>query len=175
LRSTASFDDRALPSELPLSVGAATIEFIFGKHYNIANPAEWATLIPPNQGRVTLGEQEFDVAMYTDLQCLDTIRAAYVQMRDGSSVRSEAAEACLGHLRQAILCTADIRWSPRGSSARTESVRCWARWRPANIWITSVAIGCRCESLWNRIRRSRYIVGNGCTLHMRHNRVQNLH
>ncbi|KAJ7302446.1 hypothetical protein DFH08DRAFT_945649 [Mycena albidolilacea] len=110
----ASLNNAPLPSELPLTVGDATLEFIFGKHYNITNDAEWATLIPPNQGRVRLGaeEEEFDVAMYTDLQCLDTIRAAYVRMRDGSRVPSPAAEACLGHVRQTILCTADITLEP---------------------------------------------------------------
>ncbi|KAJ7881918.1 hypothetical protein B0H13DRAFT_930899 [Mycena leptocephala] len=110
----ASLDNGPLPSELPLTVRAATLEFIFGKHYNIVNDAEWATLIPPNRGRVRLGagQEEFDVAMYTDLQCLDTIRAAYVSMRDGARVPSPAAEACLGHMRQAILCTADITLEP---------------------------------------------------------------
>ncbi|KAF7358518.1 hypothetical protein MVEN_00902700 [Mycena venus] len=110
----ASLDNGPLPSELPLTVNAATLEFIFGKHYNIVDGAEWATLIPPNSGRVRLGadQEEFDVGMYTDLQCLDTIRAAYVSMRDGARVPSPAAEACLGHIRQAILCTADITLEP---------------------------------------------------------------
>ncbi|KAJ6535096.1 hypothetical protein B0H19DRAFT_1383331 [Mycena capillaripes] len=112
----ASLDNGPLPSELPLTVGAATLEFVFGKHYNIVNEAEWATLIPANRGRVRLGlgdaKEEFDVAMYSDLECLDTIRAAYVSMRDGARVPSPAAEACLGHIRQAILCTADITLEP---------------------------------------------------------------
>ncbi|KAJ7302454.1 hypothetical protein DFH08DRAFT_977874 [Mycena albidolilacea] len=118
LRQTAgaytSLDNEPLPSELPLAVGAVTLEFIFGKHYNIVNDAEWATLIPSNHGRVRLGvdQKEFDVAMYTDLQCLDTIRAAYVSMRGGSHVAFSAAEACLGHIRQTILCTADITLEP---------------------------------------------------------------
>ncbi|KAJ7654238.1 hypothetical protein B0H17DRAFT_886955, partial [Mycena rosella] len=99
---------------LPISLGTATLEFLFGKHYNIANDADWATLVPSNHGRVRLGaaQEEFDVAMYTDLECLDTIRAAYVVMRDGARVRSEAAEACLGQIRQAILCTADTTLEP---------------------------------------------------------------
>jgi hypothetical protein len=111
---SASFDNKPLRTELPLTVGPATLEFIFGQHYNIANEAEWATLIPANHGRVRLGAdlQEFDVAMYTDLQCLATIRAAYASMRDGARVASPAAEACLGQIRQAILCTADITLEP---------------------------------------------------------------
>lgn len=62
--------------------------------------------------RLGAAQEEFDVGMYTDLQCLDTIRAAYVSMRDGARVPSPAAEACLGHVRQAILCTADITLEP---------------------------------------------------------------
>ncbi|KAJ7110770.1 hypothetical protein C8R43DRAFT_1139219 [Mycena crocata] len=110
----ASLDQQPLASELPISVGAATLEFVFGKHYNIENDTEWATLIPPHSGRVKLGEmqQEFDVAVYTDLQCLDTIRATYIKVRAGENERSEAAEACLGQIRQAILCTADITLEP---------------------------------------------------------------
>ncbi|KAJ6632227.1 hypothetical protein B0H10DRAFT_1723479, partial [Mycena sp. CBHHK59/15] len=105
---------------LPMSVGLATLEFIFGPYYNIANANEWATLLPPNQGRVRLGsaQQEFDIAMYTDLQCLDTVRAAFVQMRDGASVPSVAAEECLGQIRQAILCTADITLEPTTIACR---------------------------------------------------------
>ncbi|KAJ7605368.1 hypothetical protein DFH06DRAFT_258843 [Mycena polygramma] len=110
----ASLDNGPLPSELPLTVGAATLEFVFGRHYNITHDAEWATLIPANHGRVKLGaaQEEFDVGMYTDLRCLDTIRAAYVNMRDGATAPSPAAEACFGHIRQAITCTADITLEP---------------------------------------------------------------
>ncbi|KAJ7901281.1 hypothetical protein B0H13DRAFT_1622141, partial [Mycena leptocephala] len=99
---------------LPLTIGVATLEFIFGQHYNIADEAEWATLIPANHSRVRLGAdlQEFDVAMYTDLQCLATIRGAYASMGDGARVASPAAEACLGQIGQAILCTADITLEP---------------------------------------------------------------
>ncbi|KAJ6632223.1 hypothetical protein B0H10DRAFT_1937891 [Mycena sp. CBHHK59/15] len=113
-RANSSLEEWPLASELPISIGPATLEFIFGKHYNIADEAEWATLIPPNQGRVKLGHprQEFDIAMYSDLRCLDTIRAAYVKMRDGASIPSPAAEECLGQIRQAILCTADITLEP---------------------------------------------------------------
>ncbi|KAJ7487018.1 hypothetical protein FB451DRAFT_775893 [Mycena latifolia] len=105
--SPASFSAQHLPSELPLTVDNAVLEFVFGQHYNIENDTDWATLTPPHYGRVKLGEQEFDVGMYSDMECLDTIRAAYVAMRGGAQLRSEAAEMCLGQIRQAILCTAD--------------------------------------------------------------------
>ncbi|KAJ7457394.1 hypothetical protein FB451DRAFT_1047399, partial [Mycena latifolia] len=99
---------------LPLSVGSATLEFISGKHYNIANASEWATLVPPHHGRVKLGspQQEFDIAIYSDIECLDTIRNAFITMRDGSGAPSKAAEECLGQIRQAILCTADLTLEP---------------------------------------------------------------
>ncbi|KAJ7101440.1 hypothetical protein B0H15DRAFT_816104 [Mycena belliarum] len=102
-----SFTGAPLPSELPLSLAPAALEFVFGMHYNIENTTEWATLVPPNHGRVRLAGAEYDIAMYRDLECLDTIRTAYVAMRGGARVRSTAAEACLGQIRQAILCTAD--------------------------------------------------------------------
>ncbi|KAJ7187310.1 hypothetical protein C8R46DRAFT_1025187 [Mycena filopes] len=127
----ASPDNAPLPSELPLTVNPAVLEFVFGVHYNITNAAEWATLVPPHQGRVRLpvnGEEEeegeFDVGMYTDLRCLDTIRAAYVQMRDGASVRAPDAEACLGHIRQAVLCAADITLEPAHLSCAEDAGVC---------------------------------------------------
>ncbi|KAJ7641812.1 hypothetical protein FB45DRAFT_1022543 [Roridomyces roridus] len=113
-RSSLNIDEHPLDSELPLPIGAATLEFIFGKHYDIADSTAWATLFPHPEhgGRVRLEDKEFDVGMYTDLKCLDVIRSAYVRMRSGAQVRDEAAEACLGHIRQAILCTADITLEP---------------------------------------------------------------
>lgn len=109
-----SLRNTPLASELPISLDTVALMFQFGKHYDISKDAEWATLIPSNRGRVRLGspQQEFDIALYSDLQCLDTIRAAFVQMRDGSSIRSPEAEHCLGIIRQAILCTGDITLEP---------------------------------------------------------------
>ncbi|KAF7295729.1 hypothetical protein MIND_01113500 [Mycena indigotica] len=47
------------------------------------------------------------------MRCLDVIRAAFVRMRDtGSTERDERAEACSGHIRQGIACTADITLKP---------------------------------------------------------------
>ncbi|KAJ7776912.1 hypothetical protein DFH07DRAFT_877083 [Mycena maculata] len=101
-------------SELPLSVGSTVFTFVFGKQYHYENDTEWATLIPPYHGHVKLGspQLEFGVAMYSDLQCLDTVRHAIVQMRNGSTTSSRAAEDCFGQLRQAIDCTADITLEP---------------------------------------------------------------
>ncbi|KAJ6458059.1 hypothetical protein C8R47DRAFT_1203310 [Mycena vitilis] len=104
----------ALASELPLSVNHQTFKFIFGKHYDLVNDTEWASLIPPFNGNVKLASppQEFGVGMFSDLHCLDAIRRALVQMRDGTSVPFEGAEHCFGQLRQAVDCTADITLEP---------------------------------------------------------------
>ncbi|KAJ6590668.1 hypothetical protein DFH09DRAFT_976151, partial [Mycena vulgaris] len=107
-------DEPPLASELPLSVRPAVLKFVFGEHYHYENDTEWATLVPPHHGHVKLGSSqlEFGVAMYSDLQCLDTVRQSIVQMRDGSTAPSRVTEDCLGQLRQAIDCTADITLEP---------------------------------------------------------------
>ncbi|KAJ4474869.1 hypothetical protein J3R30DRAFT_618101 [Lentinula aciculospora] len=107
-------------SELPMTVNHAVLNFLFAQHYEITNDSEWATLIPSKGGRVHLPSTErppssgnnFEVALYHDLHCLDVIRSVFVSMRDGSSAYSPEAEECLGTIRQATLCTADITLEP---------------------------------------------------------------
>ncbi|KAF7295719.1 hypothetical protein MIND_01112400 [Mycena indigotica] len=139
--------------QLPLTVQPATLKFVFGEHYNITKPEEWASLIPPHDGRVRLGEgAEFGVGMYQDMRCLDVIRAAFVRMRDtGSTERDERAEACFGHIRQAIACTADITLEPAkvkcSKDEETGKVVC-----PV---ISAVATGNRVDHRcrdWNQVR-----------------------
>ncbi|KAJ3787222.1 hypothetical protein GGU11DRAFT_743395 [Lentinula aff. detonsa] len=108
-----------LTSELPLTVNPAVLNFLFAQHYEITNDSEWATLLPNKGSRVRLPskqqrsmEDDFEVALYHDLHCLDVIRSVFVSMRDGSSAHSPEAEECLGTIRQAILCTADITLEP---------------------------------------------------------------
>lgn len=90
------------------------LKFRFGVHYNITDDVEWSTLIPRNHGRVRLGstQTEFNVALYADLECLNTIRAVFVAMQDGQHIQSLEAERCLHVIRQSILCTADITLEP---------------------------------------------------------------
>jgi len=107
--------DAPLASELPLSVEPAILEFISEQHYHIENDSEWATLVPAHGARVRLGaspREEWDVALFSDLACLDVVRRAFLQMRDGAIAASPAAETCLGQLRQAIVCTADTTLEP---------------------------------------------------------------
>ncbi|KAJ7203062.1 hypothetical protein GGX14DRAFT_369707, partial [Mycena pura] len=99
---------------LPLSVEPAILEFISEERYHIENDTEWATLVPAHRARVRLGAppQELGVALFSDLACLDVVRRAFLQMRSGAIAASPAAEACLGQLRQAIVCTADSTLEP---------------------------------------------------------------
>ncbi|KAJ7225114.1 hypothetical protein B0H12DRAFT_1240693 [Mycena haematopus] len=67
--------DALIASEKALAVEHAVLEFNFGKHYNITDDAEWATLLPPHKGRVKLGipPEEFDVGLFGYLACLEPI------------------------------------------------------------------------------------------------------
>ncbi|KAF8190960.1 hypothetical protein K438DRAFT_2018415 [Mycena galopus ATCC 62051] len=106
--------DSPLALEMPLLVEPAAFVFDFGKHYNIAADEEWASLIPPHKGHVRLGvsRQEFDVGLYSDLACLDTIRRAFILLRNGAHQPFAEAEACLGQIRQAIMCNSDLTLEP---------------------------------------------------------------
>ncbi|KAJ6483143.1 hypothetical protein C8R45DRAFT_830520 [Mycena sanguinolenta] len=101
---------------MPLQVEHAVLDFIFEKHYNITDNAEWATLLPPHNGRVRVGilEQEFNVGMFSDLGCLENIRRAFLLLREGTRdpLLEVGAEACLGQMRQAIMCNSDLTLEP---------------------------------------------------------------
>ncbi|KAJ4473265.1 hypothetical protein C8J55DRAFT_519024 [Lentinula edodes] len=104
-------------SELPMTVNPAVLNFMLAQHYEITNVSEWATLVPHKGSRVRFPskssfEDDFEVALFHDLHCLDVIRDVFVSMRDGSSAHSPEAEECLGTIRQAILCAADITLEP---------------------------------------------------------------
>ncbi|KAJ3825045.1 hypothetical protein EV361DRAFT_950156 [Lentinula raphanica] len=105
-----------LALELPLPLNPVVLNFLFAQHYEITNDTEWATLIPDKGTHVHLpshhSSQEFEVALYHDLHCLNIIRSVFVSMRDGSTAHSPEAEQCLGTIRQAILCTADVTLEP---------------------------------------------------------------
>lgn len=105
--------DAPLASEAPLAVQHAALEFAFGKHYNITADAEWDTLLPPHGAQITLESEEFDVGLFSDLGCLQTIRHAFLLLRNGATGESfAAAEACLGQIRQAIMCNSDLTLEP---------------------------------------------------------------
>ncbi|KAJ7264755.1 hypothetical protein C8J57DRAFT_1069776 [Mycena rebaudengoi] len=99
---------------MPFPVKLAVLDFNFGKHYNITDNDEWATLVPPHNGRIKLGipPEEFDVGLYSDLTCLDTIRRAFLRLRDGAREQFVEAETCLGQMRQAIMCNSDLTLEP---------------------------------------------------------------
>ncbi|KAF7357318.1 hypothetical protein MSAN_01327400 [Mycena sanguinolenta] len=118
--------DVPFASEMPLPVEHAVLHFNFAKHYNITDDAEWATLLPANNGRIKLGvaQEEFDVGLFSDLACLENIRRAFLLLRDGAREPVPEAEACLGQMRQSIMCNA-------GASERR--VRCRRQVRPSGV------------------------------------------
>jgi hypothetical protein len=62
---------------------------------------------------VLLGEERlsFDVSMWHQIHCLNSIRAVLLYGDDGS----DHTEHCFHHLRQAILCAADTNPEPGGT------------------------------------------------------------
>ncbi|KAJ7806424.1 hypothetical protein B0H14DRAFT_2875704 [Mycena olivaceomarginata] len=116
--------DAPLASEAPLAVQHAALEFAFGKHYNITADAEWDTLLPPHGAQITLGSEEFDVGLFSDLGCLQTIRHAFLLLRNGATGESfAAAEACL-------VCDAEEKCAPAATGDHVaHRCRNWAQVR----------------------------------------------
>ncbi|KAJ7696863.1 hypothetical protein B0H14DRAFT_3039899 [Mycena olivaceomarginata] len=100
--------DAPLASEAPLANSPSeTLQ------HHITADAEWDTLLPPHGAQITLGSEEFDVGLFSDLGCLQTIRDAFLLLRNGATGESfAAAEACLGQIRQAIMCNSDLTLEP---------------------------------------------------------------
>lgn len=115
LTETIAYEGNDYPSELPLQLDRIVVEFDYGAHYALAAADEWASMFPTNKGRIHLGFEGrmFDIAMYQQLQCLNSLRAAYVAVHDENYPLSHPpanfteAERCIDKLRQAILCTSD--------------------------------------------------------------------
>ncbi|KAK0207018.1 hypothetical protein DFS33DRAFT_1318472 [Desarmillaria ectypa] len=107
--------------ELPERINDAVLRFEFG-NYSITSDDEWASLFPPHGGQVLLDGSKYDVSLYLQLRCLDTVRVAFVTLRDvfngQSTVRTidsvdfKETEYCLDVLRQTVICTADITLEP---------------------------------------------------------------
>ncbi|CAK5283742.1 unnamed protein product [Mycena citricolor] len=119
------------PGELPLASPHThtALEFDLGAHhYNITDAGSWTSLVPAYGGHIWLrpnagsparsGENEYAVGLFSDLRCLDVIRAAFVSLRDASGPSVISAEqevdvdGCLGQIRQAIRCASDITIEP---------------------------------------------------------------
>ncbi|PBK93870.1 hypothetical protein ARMGADRAFT_1029742 [Armillaria gallica] len=107
--------------EFPERVNDAVLRFEFG-NYSITSDDEWASLFPPHSGQVILDGSKYDVSLYLQLKCLDTVRLAFVTLRDGfnggspshtiDSVDFKETEHCLDVLRQTVICIADITLEP---------------------------------------------------------------
>lgn len=107
--------------EFPERINDAVLRFDFG-NYSITSDDEWASLFPPHGGQVLLDGIRYDVSLYLQLKCLDTVRVAFVTLRDmfngGSpahaidSIDFKETEYCLDVLRQTVICIADITMEP---------------------------------------------------------------
>ncbi|KAG7440963.1 uncharacterized protein BT62DRAFT_997440 [Guyanagaster necrorhizus] len=108
-------------SELPERINDAVLRFQFG-NYSITSDDEWASLTPPHGGQILLDGSKYDVSLYLQLRCLNTVRVAFVTLRDVfngeslardiNSIDSKETEYCLDVLRQTVQCTADITLEP---------------------------------------------------------------
>lgn len=83
--------------------------------FPITSDEDWATLFPPNQGKVRLEAfpgQEFVVALYQQLHCLDVVRIAFLKLHATPSKTKLAnfteADQCIEQLLQTILCHGDL-------------------------------------------------------------------
>ncbi|PCH32999.1 hypothetical protein WOLCODRAFT_92766 [Wolfiporia cocos MD-104 SS10] len=67
---------------------------------------DWTSVFsfPQGHGSVRLGSEgrEYNVSMFQQLECLNTLRLAMIHGPDSKSGR------CLNYLRQAVLCASDI-------------------------------------------------------------------
>ncbi|KAG7447660.1 uncharacterized protein BT62DRAFT_1004419 [Guyanagaster necrorhizus] len=107
--------------DLTERINDAVLRFEFG-NYSITSDDEWATLFPPHGGQIMLNGSKYDVSLYLQLKCLDTVRVTFVALRDVFNDESPARAIdsvdfketgyCLDVLRQTVLCTADVTLEP---------------------------------------------------------------
>ncbi|KAH9830019.1 uncharacterized protein C8Q71DRAFT_799565 [Rhodofomes roseus] len=99
------------PRELPVQLDFVGMTFENSEHYRATGDldtwTEWQTLthmFPQGHASVRLGPEgrEFNVSMFTQLECIETLRQALIY---GPNARSGI---CLNYLRQAVLCASDI-------------------------------------------------------------------
>ncbi|KAH9931868.1 uncharacterized protein B0H18DRAFT_988312 [Fomitopsis serialis] len=126
-------------------------------HYKITGDlntwTEWQTLthmFPQGHPSVRLGPEgrEFNVSMFTQLQCIDTLRQALIYGPNAHSGQ------CLNYLRQAVLCSSDITIDAmdakdeKGNLIGTDGVgsthvcRDWSRNQKGPLWDSST-LRCR--------------------------------
>ncbi|KAF8889847.1 hypothetical protein BD779DRAFT_1519248 [Infundibulicybe gibba] len=112
-----SYIGEDFPAELPLQDDKDVALRFSNNGYAITNDWAWSTLVP-GDGRVQLGPDGrlFDVAMYQQLRCLNSIRVAYLANHARPSPMElpniPEAESCFDTLRQSVLCAADITLDP---------------------------------------------------------------
>lgn len=116
--------DHDFPLELPTKIDVVNMMVNFTDRYAIEAHGEWDALGLPRRGRVQLGpnHRTFDVGMFQQLECLDTVRRSYVTLYaessggGGTHVSDTSGqievERCLEIIRLAVLCAADTTLEP---------------------------------------------------------------
>jgi len=97
------------PRELPLRLDPVAITIHDSDKYTISGVyswLNWQTLFEFPQGttavKLGLEGQEFELAMFNQLRCVEVLRVALINGPDGESGQ------CLNLLRQAVLCASDL-------------------------------------------------------------------
>ncbi|KAF7329184.1 hypothetical protein MKEN_00179000 [Mycena kentingensis (nom. inval.)] len=85
----------------------------YGLNGTVAD-AQWASLLPSNDGILQFGDRQFMLSMVHQLRCLDIIRRDYVAgwqgtRRTPNGETSEQTLHCLNYIRQMVLCRGDRR------------------------------------------------------------------
>ncbi|KAF8889857.1 hypothetical protein BD779DRAFT_1438957, partial [Infundibulicybe gibba] len=137
------------PAELPLQNDRDVALRFTNNGYSITNDWAWNALVP-GDGRVRLGPdgRVFDVAMYQQLRCLNSIRVAYLANHARPSPvelpNIPEAENCFDILRQSFLCAADITLDP----AKVVMVD-----GNGTVFTTGTGVDHRCRD-WVNVRRT---------------------
>lgn len=72
--------------------------------------AQWVAIMPPDDGYVTVSSRRYRLAMFHQLDCIDTIRQSLLSRKANVTVPpSQDAKFCLNYIRQAILCRSDTQ------------------------------------------------------------------
>lgn len=75
-----------------------------------AGEAQWTAIMPPDDGYVTVNSRRYRLAMFHQLECLDTIRRSLLSRKANmTEPPSQDAKFCLNYVRQAILCRSDTQ------------------------------------------------------------------
>jgi len=86
------------------------------QRYSLDTPegnAEWDVLLPRGEGTVHIDSQPYTLSMFHQLECLDIIRKATVNVARNATPSRPHPDGlerhCMNYLREMVLCRSDIR------------------------------------------------------------------